>query len=199
MDPALIPLSYATPRPPSPFRPLSILAIAATVAFAAIFVGATTNMINGAISPFYFNDIMGFDAWWECVAQGILEGVVFAIALSAVYATTLAILTQGTCTYSAGVRWLALIVCAVYIFWLLGGCCAVALAALRPLFYQRLFINAATADYKQILAFAWVGGSIWGAYIGGPLSVVAGLTFFPLYWRRCLQSHSGMQIGQPHV
>jgi hypothetical protein len=189
-----LPLGYASPPWPRPFRPLALAGIAATVILAGMLVGASTNAINGAVSPTYFESVMGWqilsNVWWESIAQGVFEGMIGGVLLSIVYTTTLGIITRGSCTYDMGVRWLGLILLPVYGLWGIGGIAGVVLAALRPQFFQSTFIGV-PGEPGQMLRYAWVGGSIWGAYVGGPLAVIVGLVLFRVNWRRMLKQQSG--------
>ena len=182
---SLLPLGYASPPPSRPFRPRAIAGIAATVIFAGMLVGASTNAINGAVSPTYFINVMGWQSvsnvWWASVTEGELEGAVGGALLSVVFTTALAIITRGSCPYNVGVRWLGRILLLVYSLWGIGGICGVTLAVLQPQFFQSIF-NGVPGDLGQNLRYAWVGGSIWGAYIGSPLAVIVGVVvILPLY------------------
>jgi hypothetical protein len=191
---SLLPLGYATPPPSRPVRPLAIAGIAGTVIFAGMLVGASTNAINGAVSPAYFISVMGWqfvsNVWWASVAQGVLEGIIGGALLSFVFTTALSIITRGSCPYKMAVRWLGRILLPVYGLWAVGGIGGVTLAVLRPQFFQSTFIGV-PGDLVQMLRYAWVGGSIWGAYVGGPLAVIVGLLLFRMSWRRMLKRQSG--------
>jgi hypothetical protein len=192
--PSMLPLGYASPPSPRSIRPLALVGIAATVIFAGILFGATTNAINGAISPIYFISVMGWqfisDVWWASIVEGVFEGTVAGLLLSVVFTSTLAIVTRGSCTYNMGMRWLSGILLAVYGLWGIGGIGGVVVAALRPQFFQSTFIGV-PSDHMQMLKYAWVGGSIWGAYVGGPLAVIVGLVLIRISWRGMLKQQSG--------
>lgn len=184
-DPALLRLDYATPPARRRRRPLALIATAILTVFVAMLVGSTTNVINGAVSPTYFTSVMGwqYDVWFWSVMEGWLEGFVFGILLSIVFTTAIGIISRATCELSTAMRWLGRIVLGTYALWALGGLCGVALAASLPRFFQTHFIEV-PSDRSQMLRYAWVGGSIWGAYAGGPISVIVGLLFFRSWWHR---------------
>jgi hypothetical protein len=190
-EPSLLPVEYASPPPSRPVRPLAIAGIAGTVVLAGILVGASTNAINGAVSSIYFEIVMGWrsNVWRASIGEGILEGTVAGALLSVIFTTTLAIITRGSCTYKMGARWLIHSVLWVYSLWAIGGLSGMTLAALRPQFFFSIF--GVPADLGPMLRFAWVGGSIWGVYIGGPLAVIVGLVLFRISWRRTLERQSG--------
>jgi hypothetical protein len=57
------------------------------------------------------------------------------------------------------------------------------LASLSPDFYRRAFIGV-PEEFGEMIRYAWVGGSIWGAQFGGLVSVVVGLVVLRANWRR---------------
>jgi hypothetical protein len=61
------------------------------------------------------------------------------------------------------------------------------LATLSPEFYRRTFIGV-PVGVRPMLAYAWVGGSIWGLEIGGLMSVVLGLVVLRANWSRVAHS-----------
>lgn len=170
-----------------PLRPFALLGLAASTIVAGAVVGASTNAFNGAISPTYFVTIMRWhdvsDIWRASVAQGIFEGLLFGVFFSLVFTAVVGLVTRATCTYAAGLRCLLIIMLGVYACWIIGGLIAMGLASLSPEFYRRAFIGV-PGDFGQMLRYAWVGGSIWGAEFGGVLSMLIGLVLFSFRWRR---------------
>ena len=61
--------------------PMALLAIAGTVIAGGALIGASTNAINGVISPLYFQVVMGWQdvesIWRASIAQGIFEGLIY--------------------------------------------------------------------------------------------------------------------------
>jgi hypothetical protein len=188
-----LPLAYASPPAPRPRRPLVLVVIAVSAVLAGMLVGATTNAVNGAVSPTYFMIVMGWDdtgVWFASVQEGILEGLVIGIFLSAILTIAIGIITRATCSYREALRWLVGVVIAVYVFWAVGGILGVAWAAASPVSYQNTFIFR-PLGFWQTVRFAWVGGTIWGAYFGGLLAVAVGLIVFHLKWKRQMMRESG--------
>jgi hypothetical protein len=156
--------------------------------------------------PVYVMDIASTDDGYRlieigsaCCASlyaGDLDRVVDAVCKTASdnpqeqVTTTIGIVTRGTCEYATSLRWLGHIVLAVNGLWVVGGILGIGLAASQPQFFQGNFIGVPD-DHRQMLRYAWVGGSIWGAYFGGPLAVIIGLVLFRVRWRRCLTCPTG--------
>lgn len=184
-----IPSQLGSETAPAPIRPLALLGIAITSILAGAVVGASTNAINGAVSPTYFVRIMEWqdvsDVWRASLAEGILEGLIFGIVFALIFTTTIGIVTKATCTYLTALRYLLVILLAVYGCWAIGGLIGMGLATLSPEFYRRAFIGV-PEDFGQMLRYAWVGGSIWGVEFGGLLALVIGLVIFRARWRRRL-------------
>jgi hypothetical protein len=179
-------LGYAGPPLRRPYRPAALVGIAITAVVAGMFVGATTNAVNGAVSPTYFEIVMGWDSsgvWLASVQQGILEGFVIGIFLSFILTLAIGLITRASCTYGHALRWLAGVVVAVFRLWMIGGIVAVVWAAVSPGSYRNTFIRE-PLNFWQTVRFAWVGGTIWGAYLGGLLAVGVGLVLFHVRWRR---------------
>ncbi|AKQ45031.1 hypothetical protein TH63_04325 [Rufibacter radiotolerans] len=164
---------------------LTILWVAITSVLASGFIGATTNLINGFVSPTYFRNVMGWDfegIWAASIAQGIFEGLLYGIVFTLVFVATIGFVTKGQSTFSFGFRHLLRVVGFVYLCWVIGGLIAMGLATLSPDFYKRTFINV-PEDFRKMIGYAWVGGSIWGAMFGGLFGI--GLGAFGVWsnWR----------------
>ena len=168
-------------------RPIALLAIAATAVGAGAFIGATTNAINGAVSPAYFQSIMQWGEvehiWRASVAQGIFEGLIYGLVFSVVFTLVAGIVSKAQCTYAFAVRQLLAIIIGVYCCWVIGGLIGMGLAALSPDFFQRTFFRV-PEQRGDMLRYAWVGGSIWGAMAGGVLALAIGAILFAIGWRR---------------
>jgi hypothetical protein len=199
---ASVQLDYASPPPKRPVRPWALVVLAIAAVLAGPVVGATTNTINGAVSPIYFLNIMG----WEvgsyaqvremAIVQGILEGSVVGFIFSVILTLSVGIVTRATCTLPIALCWLGWTVLYVYAAWAIGGICGMAWAAANPRSFQNTFFGV-PADHAQMLRFAWVGGSIWGAEFGGLLVVIAALIWFRIIWRRRLAWVNGGNTPQP--
>jgi len=148
------------------------------------FIGATTNMINGAVSPYYFKAVMYWDfedIWIASLAQGILEGLLYGIIFALIFTTGFGIVTKGQAPYSFAFKQLLKIIAIVFACWTIGGLLAMFLATLSSNFYKDHF-PLAPSDKTELLKFAWVGGSIWGGMIGGLLSSILGVAVTKKSW-----------------
>lgn len=166
---------------------IALLLIAALCVIAGGFLGASTNAVNGAVSPEYFRKIMGWDhvqhIWLAAIAQGILEGLIYGVMFSIVFTLVVGIVSRVKCGFVFAFRYLVGILLAIYCCWAIGGILAMGLASLSPEFYRNTFIGV-PESFVPMLRYAWVGGSIWGAMFGGLLSLVIGCVLFAAGWRR---------------
>ncbi|WP_136467636.1 hypothetical protein [Flagellimonas onchidii] len=162
----------------------TILIILFTI-FLGAFIGGTTNLINGYISPIYFKNIMRWDfenIWRACIAQGIFEGLLNGIIFSLIYSISFSVITKGNASLSFGVKQLLKITTNIYLLWAIGGIIALGLALLSPEFYQSTFRMVPT-ETKDMLAYAWVGGSIWGASFGSVIAITIGIINTKTNWK----------------
>jgi hypothetical protein len=168
-------------------QPVALLLIAATAILGGAVIGASTNTINGVVSPEYFRNIMRWhdveQIWRASIAQGIFEGLIYGIMFSVVFTLVVGLTSRARCSYPFALSHLLAIVAAIYCCWATGGLIAMGLATLSPEFYRSTFIGVPDA-FGPMLRYAWVGGSIWGALFGGLLSVVIGSILFAVRWRR---------------
>ena len=164
---------------------ITIFFVALTCVFTGGFIGAITNMINGAVSPNYFRIEMRWDfqdIWTASVAQGILEGLLYGVIFSIIFTTGFGIVTKGQANYKFALKQLLKIIMIVFGCWIIGGILAVFLASLSPEFYKSHYYNVPN-DKIEILKYAWVGGSIWGGMIGGLLSAILGVVVIKNNWK----------------
>ena len=193
-------MTTAVPDLTRPVRPLALAAIALCGVLASAFLGGTTNAVNGLVSPTYFVTIMRWenvgDVWAASVAQGVFEGLCFGVFFSLVFTAATGVITRGSCHFGFAFRHLLGILGATYICWAFGGLCAVGLAALSPGFYRSTFYGV-PQNFNQMLGYAWVGGSIWGAELGALVSVVIGLVMLWTNWRRLLARQRALSDGRP--
>jgi hypothetical protein len=166
-------------------RPLALVSLASTGVLAGAIFGATTNAVNGWVSPGYFVRILRWgdvgDVWRASIAQGIFEGLLYGFLFSMIFTGAVGFVSKAACPYSVGVRYLLGILISAYGCWALGGLAAMGLAALSPDFYRNTFIGVPD-DSREMLRYAWVGGSIWGAILGGLVSVTLGVIIFRAGW-----------------
>ena len=170
-------------------RPLDLWGIAFTGVLASGFVGGTTNVVNGLVSPQYFETVLGWgrrgikDVWRASIAQGIYEGLLYGVAFSLIFTAATGIITRSTCPYRFAMRHLLGILAGTYAAWALGGLAAIGLALLSPEFYQQHFFGVPREPVPMV-RYAWVGGSIWGVELGGLVSVILGLIVLRSNWFR---------------
>jgi hypothetical protein len=168
---------------------LIIFFVALTCVLNGGIIGATTNMINGAISPYYFKAILHWDfndIWMASVAQGIFEGLMYGVIFSAIFTTGFGMITRGQSTFGFAANQLLKVVFIVYSCWIIGGLVAMFLATISPEFY-RSHVPMTPNDYSEMLKFAWVGGSIWGGMAGGFLSAILGIVVTKNSWAKKLK------------
>jgi hypothetical protein len=192
-------VAYSTSRPDDELlrapgqqpaaRPLDLAAIAVTgVAFSG-FLGATTNAVNGLVSPLYFVTVLHWkgvaDVWRASIAQGFFEGLLFGLLFSLVFTTACGLITGAACPFRVAAKHLLGILGGSYACWALGGLAGVALACLSPEFYRHAF-HGVPAEPGSMIRYAWVGGSIWGAEFGGVIAVILGLVILQSNWRHRL-------------
>ncbi len=174
---------YAPPRS----GPLDLGALAVTGVLAGGLLGATTNAVNGRVSPLYFVTVLGWhdvaNVWRASVAQGACEGLLFGVLFSLAFTTATGLITGAACPYGYAVRYLLGILAGAYVCWALGGLAGLGLASLSPDFYRRTFLGVPEGR-GAMLRYAWVGGSIWGAELGGLVSVILGVVVLRANWRR---------------
>ena len=166
----------------------------ATIGLSAV-IGASTNAVNGAVSPMYFRRILGWEdvgnVWRASIAQGIFEGLFYGIAFSVIFTVVVGRVTRGQCPFAFAFRHLISVVAVIYGCWVVGGLSAMGLASLSGEFY-RLTFPGVPEDFGEMLRYAWVGGSIWGALAGGLLSLVIGSFVFTENWRRSQRLRSSL-------
>lgn len=168
-------------------RPVALLLIAASAIIGGTLIGASTNAINGVISPDYFRSIMRWDdvddIWRAGVAQGIFEGLIYGLLFSLIFTLVVGVVSRARCSFTFALRYLLAIIAAIYVCWAVGGIIAMGLAALSPDFYRHTFVGVPD-DFGLMMRYAWVGGSIWSAMFGGVLAAVIGSILFATRWRR---------------
>lgn len=151
-----------------------LLIVVATIGLGGV-IGATTNAINGVISPHYFRKIMNWDdveqVWRASVAQGIFEGLLYGILFAIIIAIVIGFKTGGICPIRLMLNPWRMTLSIIYGSWLAGGIIAIGLASLSPEFYRNTFYGVPD-DRSGMLGYAWVGGSIWGAEIGAVISAI---------------------------
>ncbi len=165
---------------------IRIIAVAFSCIAIGAILGAICNIVNGAVSPQYFQSNMPWhnisDIWRAAIAQGIFEGLIYGLMFTSLFSTVYTISTKGQCPYSQVFKFLAGIALVILICWALGGIIALALAALSPQFFSATF-NKVPQELHLMHRYAWVGGSIWGIIFGGFLSAILGSIIFRHKWK----------------
>jgi hypothetical protein len=105
------------------------------------------------------------------------------VVFSLVFTVGTGIITDAACPYRLALKHLLGILAGSYLGWALGGLAAMGLASLSPEFYRGTFIGV-PEQRGPMLRYAWVGGSIWGAELGGLMSVILGLVVLRAHWHR---------------
>ncbi len=168
-------------------QPVALLLIAATAIFGGAVIGASTNAVNGVVSPDYFRNVMRWhdieNIWRATIAQGIFEGLIYGIMFSVVFTLVVGLVSRARCSFLFAFQQMLMIVGAIYGCWATGGLIAMGLATLSAEFYRKTFIGVPDS-FAPMLRYAWVGGSIWGAMFGGLMAVVIGSILFTVRWRR---------------
>ncbi len=195
-------MTRAVPNVSRPPRHLALAGLAVCGVLAGGFLGGTTNAVNGWVSPEYFVAVLGWDGiedvWRASIAQGMFEGLVFGIFFSLVFTVATGIITESSCSFGFAFLYLLGILVGRLVCWVLGGLAATGLATLSPAFYRQTFFKV-PKDPGSMLRYAWVGGSIWGAELGGLVAVVVGLVLLRSSWRRQTggESMSSNMVLQP--
>lgn len=130
-------------------------------------LGMFTNSINGAASPQYFRDVMGWDGpdiWGSAVRQGALEGSIYGAFFATVLTAIIAVVSGRRCSFRTALRYEGCGFAATIACWLLGGAFSVAYALVVP--------GACGQFGWQCLGYAWVGGSIVAGVNGGLLATI---------------------------
>lgn len=166
--------------------PKTLMAIALSSIILGSLFGALTNIINGAVSPFYFELVMGWrfnNIWKASIAQGIFEGTIYGIFFSIVFTTGFGLITKGKASLSFALKILIQVLFFIMSCWFIGGAIATLLALLSPDFYHSHFYFP-PKESSDLLRFAWVGGSIWGGIIGAVLGCILSLVWTKNTWNK---------------
>lgn len=160
-------------------------------------IGAVTNAVNGAVSPTYFRTILGWhdveNIGRAAIAQGLFEGLIYGAIFALLFTAVVGTVSRVKATFGFALRPLLLAVVISLIAWCLGGIAAIGLASLSPEFYRNTFLGV-PRESAEMLKYAWVGGSIWGVMLGGPLSLVIVPIVAASSWRRQRNGESARAV-----
>lgn len=174
---------YASPQSPegaaSPFpAQMTLKHIAGLVAIGTgggMLLGGLTNMVNGAVSPGYFRDVMGWydvrNIWLGSVGEGMLEGAIYGLVYSVVFSILISVVSNRQCPFGVAVRYGLVTLALAAAMWVFGGTCGVAWVLTLPDHSPPAFFGYHTSWLSRV-SYAWVRGSICGIVDGGLLCVV---------------------------
>ncbi len=121
---------------PDKTRPVALILIAATAIVSGAVIGASTNAINGAVSPLYFRNVMRWqdveNIWRASIAQGIFEGLLCGIVFSIVFTLVVGLISRARCSFRFALRHMFAMILAIYCCWAVGGFLAIGLATFEP-------------------------------------------------------------------
>lgn len=164
-----------------PIRPGALIGLAVGGIVLGAALGASTNAVNGRVSPDYFRAVMHWsevrDVGRAAIAQGVFEGLSFGLGLALIFTTVVGVADRARCPLKTSARYLGAIAAAALACWAIGGVLAIALATLSPEFYRHAFRDVPD-DPAAMLRYAWVGGSIQGLQLGGLAAVVVASVLF---------------------
>jgi hypothetical protein len=152
-------------------------------------IGVCTNVINASVSSTYFQAILGItpaEVRLRVPLQGIFEGGALGFFFGLILALAISVITRQRCPLSLALNVLIRVMLIALVCWVIGGACGVLLAALAPTFYRVQF-NSVPADFAGMLRYAWVGGSIWGAYAAALIGAAWGTFWIYKGWKRFAQ------------
>ena len=148
-------------------------------------LGAIMNAINGRVSADYVAIVMSWD-WAAAPSRAILQGVLEGGVVGLVFAVFLFMVTAAStalrCPPGIAVRGLGVALATVAECWAIGGAIGVTLSLAWPQLWGFFFIGV--PPRVNLPRFAWVGGSIWGAYGGAAVGLIAASVMLHRRWRR---------------
>jgi hypothetical protein len=156
-------------------------------------IGWFTNAINVRVCPEYFQrvfDVSGTPAFIRSLAltEGVVEGFIFGMVFGVVLALTITLSTRLRCPLSLTLRFLLAAIVTVLAGWLLGGLLGALLGSLAPsAWLERTF---PVARFLPMSRFLWVGGSIWGVYMGTAIGIAICSIGLHLRWKRMVRLNS---------
>jgi len=169
-----------------------------------IAIGAATNFVNGTVSEDYFRVVLfgpyAPNVRMLAVGQGMLEGGALGLFFGFVFALSSAASTglRARLRFSSAILFTAVGI--VLACWVIGGILGMSLAAAATDFFVRIFYRQTPSSFATLLRFAWVGGTIWGAYAGTALATVFGCVLMHLRWKKHIaEDGDGVRAFEPLV
>jgi hypothetical protein len=153
--------------------------------------GALSNWFNVEISDRYFLAIMNWpadDVQWLAVHQGIFEGSCLGAFFGLVFSIASGATSQLRLPLGAALRVVGRALLIVLCCWTIGGLLGVGLDANFPHFFEDTFVGVPSWSPNEALFYAWVGGTIWGAYAGTAIATLTGCVILHRRWRSAAAS-----------
>jgi hypothetical protein len=186
-DAAREPARWATP-----------VVVCVVASLAGALFGAATNVINGRVSADYFAIVMSWDgqtAAVRAIVQGLFEGWAAGLLLGFFFCVVIAASTRLRCPPPLALRTLAIAPATAAAGWVIGGAIGVTLALLWPQLWGFFFVGV--PPRVNLPRFAWVGGSIWGAYAGAVIGLVIASVTLHRRWQRTHGRTQGFGVLPP--
>jgi hypothetical protein len=164
---------------------------------AGALVGAAANAIDDCISSDYFAIVMGWDGTHSillAVAQGIFAGAALGLFFGFFLAITSAASTRLRCPPRLALRMLGAAMTVVLASWVTGGIIGVMWAMMVPQMWGFFFVGV--PPRVNLPRFAWVGGTICGAYGGTVLALIVWSIELHRRWRAMNTPIGGFPVGE---
>src|SRR5207248_1018140 len=129
------------------------------------------------------------------IGQGVIEGFAVGLLFGFFLAIVVAASTRVQCPPPLALRALGEALAIVIICWFVGGVAGTILARVQPSLWGFVFVGV--PPRVNLPRFAWVGGSIWGAYAGAMLALLAASIDLHVRWRRMTRTAHGFAIVVP--
>ena len=157
-----------------------------------VTVGACMNAVNAAVSTDYYVAVLGLDPRLEpvrfvIIMHGVVEGGILGLLFGVTFAVASAASTRLRMPFGTTLPTLLLAIAVTVTCALAGGGVGLAWAATDPAGFHRAVPFADGFDGNGLRRFAWVGGSINGAYLGTAVAALVGCVHLHLRWRTSLR------------
>ncbi len=177
---------YASPQTPLEklpprFSMSAIIGLICVGIFGEAILGANTNIINAAVGPQYFVDVMRWSPGpmlgTRIVLQGALEGAVYGAIYSILFVGLLWAVSQRRCFFWTAVKYAILTLLMVLLLWIIGGMMAIGFAVSLPDAGDS-FLPGNQIPWRTSLGYAWVAGSIFVSVNGALIAVIIAAYLF---------------------
>jgi hypothetical protein len=174
-------MSAASPEPATRLSWLQIVALLMVGPLLSSAFGAVTNCVNGAVSPEFFTDVMGYagDQWRLSVRNGIIKGALFGLAYGTMFVVLILAVSHRRCIWHTAMRYAVLTIFFAVLLWCVGGVFGVGYVWIAKNDAGRMFgHNLMPMDDR--LRYAWVRGSIFAVEHGGFIAVTLSIVVYAL-------------------